>query len=105
LKTLGIKPEKYTYFYGFRQVPETWVGSLTSFLDGSDFSPVGELALLLLDKPDALKRASEVEEHLKNLKRFWRHEILPLKKARNHSSLLAYPVPQKERDLLFIQFR
>lgn len=106
LKKLTLSaPPKFTYFYGFRQTPSEWMQSLSEFLNGNDFSPIPDLALLLLEKPDALKRASEVEDHLKNLKRFWRHEILPLKKVRTHCQHLSYPIQQKERDQLFITFQ
>lgn len=106
LKNLKAEvPPKYTYLYGFRQVPEAWVQTLAGFFEGSDFSPVGALSLLLLDKPDATRRAGETQEHLRNLRAFWRHEISPLKKARTESDHGSYPVTQKERDQLFITHR
>jgi predicted GIY-YIG superfamily endonuclease len=104
LKSLKLPaPQKYTYLYGYRQVPENWMNSLCAFLNGGDFSPLGELSLLLLDKPDAIKRADEIQEHLRNLRQFWKREILPLKKAREHSKSNEYPVLQRDRDQLFIQ--
>jgi len=100
----SLQPVKYSYCYGLRKIPTDWAASLDRFLDGSDFAPLGQLALLLLEKPDATRRAAEVQEHLRILRRFWRQEISPLKKARDLTTTTIYPIPQKERDLLWIRF-
>jgi excinuclease ABC subunit C len=95
-------PKKFDYVYGFRQIPKDWMPLLDPFLSGDNFLAIEELSLLLLEKPGALARSSETQEHLRELRKFWRHEIQPLKRAREHSSHNDYPVKQKERDSLFI---
>ncbi len=93
------------YVYGFRQVPEEWIKRLEAFLRGHDFAAVEELSLLLLERPTAIARSVETQEHLYAIRRFWRHEILPLKKARECVVWESYPVSQRDRDLLFINSR
>lgn len=97
-------PQKYEYIYGFRQIPLEWSSKINSFFSGDSFEAIEELSLLLLEKPSAVARSSETQEVLRQIRQFWRHEILKLKKAREHSNTLIYPIPQKDRDLLFIQF-
>ena len=104
LKKLGLPPpQKYSYVYGFRQVPDSWMTTLSNYFNGNDFSAVGELSLLLLEKPDAISRADEIQTHLRNLRTFWRREVQPLKRARDKSLITTYPIAQKDRDHLFIQ--
>ena len=98
-------PKKYEYFYGFRQVPEAWTALLNSFFCGESFSAIEELSLLLLEKPSALANSKETQNHLRAIRGFWRHEVLSLKKARLHSNVTEYPIPQKNRDLIFIALK
>lgn len=97
------KEEARGYVYGFRQVPEEWFPRLERFFEGECFSAVEELSLLLLEKPTAVARRIETQERLHELRRFWRHEILVLRKARERAKWVRYPIPQRERDLLFIE--
>ena len=96
---------KHTYHYGFRQLPQEWTLLLEPFLKGEKFCAVESLALLLLDKPSALVKRKEIQELLHELRRWYQHEMLPLHQARTKCGWLPFPVLQKERDLLFIQFR
>jgi len=97
--------KKYEYFYGFRQVPEAWAALLDIFFRGESFSAIEELSLLLLEKPSAVANSKETQDHLRAIRGFWRHEILSLKRARNHSKVAEYPVPQRDRDRIFIAFK
>jgi predicted GIY-YIG superfamily endonuclease len=107
LRKQGFPRNSYKggYVYGFRQIPADWHPRLEAFFRGEDFAAIEELSLLLLDRPTALKKRAETEEQLKSLKRFWLHEAKPLRRARAHSRFQPYPVPQKQRDLLFIALR
>jgi excinuclease ABC subunit C len=93
------------YVYGFRQVPESWFARLESFLRGEDFSPIEELSLLLLERPTAVANGKQTQEYLHEIRRFWRHELQALRRAREHSKWTEYPVAQKDRDRLFIALR
>ena len=107
LTKLGIcgLPKKYEYFYGFRQVPEEWAVLLNAFFRGESFSAIEELSLLLLERPSAVANSKETQDHLRAIRGFWRHEVQPLKRARAHSKVSEYPVPQKDRDLIFIALK
>lgn len=96
---------KQGYTYGFRQVPESWLTRLGSFLSGEDFGAIEELSLLLLDRPTAVSKRKDTQERLYEIRRFWKHEIQPLVRARKNSSASLYPVAQRDRDLLFIALR
>ena len=96
---------KKGYLYGFRQVPEAWQKLLEAFFRGDDFGAIKDLSVLLLDRPSAVANAKETQDHLRAIRRFWRHEILSLKKAREFSNWEAYPVSQKDRDLIFITLK
>ena len=64
-----------------------------------------ELILNLVENAGARGRPSKVQEYLDELKRFWRHEVLTLAKIRKATGYMEWPVPQYERDLLFLSFR
>ena len=104
LKKEGVfaTPQKYEYIYGYRQIPADWSSHLDSFFRGESFSAIENLSLLLLDKPSAVAKSSETQEKLREIRQFWRHEIIRLKKARERSQWAHYPISQRERDLLFI---
>ena len=46
-----------------------------------------------------------VQQHLDELKRFWRHEVSTLAKARKATGYRDWPVPQYERDLVFLSYK
>ena len=95
-------PKKFEYVYGFRQIPVEWSALLSPLFRGDDFSAVEELSLMLLDKPSALARSSETQDRLREVRRFWRHEIIKLRLAREKTQWEKYPVNQKDRDLVFL---
>jgi hypothetical protein len=64
-----------------------------------------ELILNLVEKTGARRRPSKVQEHLDELKRFWRHEVLTLAKVRKATGYAEWPVPQYQRDLVFLAYR
>jgi hypothetical protein len=64
-----------------------------------------ELILNLTENAGARRRSSKVQEHLDELKRFWRHEVLTLAKARKATGCGEWPVPQYQRDLVFLSYR
>lgn len=93
------------YVYGFRQISEEWRSRLEAFLCGEDFGAIEDLSLQLLDRPTAIANCKETQEQLYCIRRFWRHEIMALSKARTHSNWAPYPVAQRDRDFIFIALR
>src|SRR5206468_12720894 len=65
---------RYSYIFSFRRLPSSWAGIWASFYKGESALAMEELILNLVDKTGARHRPSKVQEHLDELKRFWRHE-------------------------------
>ncbi|MFI5302820.1 MAG: hypothetical protein ACHREM_32425, partial [Polyangiales bacterium] len=61
--------------------------------------------LALVENAGARGHAAEVQEGLEALVRFWEAEARPLCEARACAQFEAYPVPQHERDVLFVRAR
>ncbi len=98
-------PRGSTYQCGFRQIPVEWAAKLEGFFRGDDFSALEELAILLLDRPTAVARRSETQDNLRTIRLFWRHEVQALRTARQRTDWEAYPVSQRDRDLVFIALK
>jgi predicted GIY-YIG superfamily endonuclease len=96
---------KYTYMFSFRRLPSNWAEIWSSFYKGESTLALEELILKLVESTGARHRPSKVQEHLDELKRFWRHEILTLAKARKATGYTEWPVPQIQRDLVFLSYR
>lgn len=96
---------KYSYLYGFRQIPDEWTEGWNAFFKGESFELMEQLALALLENAGARAKATTIQDHLNDLKRFWRHEAKRLLRAREKVGFVPYPVSQEERDMLFIRYR
>ena len=96
---------RHTYIFSFRRLPPNWAGIWASFYKGESALAMEELILNLVENTGARRRPSKVQEHLDELKRFWRHEVLTLAKVRKATGCEEWPVPQHQRDLLFLSYR
>jgi excinuclease ABC subunit C len=96
---------KYSYLVGFRQFPQEWRELWSLFLRGESNQLLEILVLELLENAGARSRTKEVQELLHCLSRFWKKEAVPLFRVRSFCRCLAYPVEQKERDLLFLKYQ
>ena len=94
---------RYSFVRSFRKPAGTWLAPLTRFLRGDDTDALRELVLALLAKPAARRHAKEVEASLFALRTFRADEIAPLARARARTGYAAWPVPQAERDPLFLR--
>jgi excinuclease ABC subunit C len=99
------RTSRYSYIFSFRRLPSNWAGIWASFYKGESVLAMEELILNLVEKTGARCRASKIQEHLDELKRFWRHEVLTLAKARKGTGYTEWPVPQYLRDLVFISYK
>ena len=63
------------------------------------------LALELLEHPGAIARRAEIQEDLAAIALFFELEACALARAREAAGYSPYPVPQRERDLLFVEAR
>src|SRR4030095_12425299 len=85
---------QYTYIFSFRRLPSTWAGVWASFYKGESALAMEELILKLVENAGARRRRSKVQEHLDELKHFWRHEVLTLARVRKATGCRDWPVPQ-----------
>ncbi len=96
---------KRTFCFELRRLPPQWASGWTAFLRGESRAALSDLSLALLDKASARREAPRVQEGLRALDRFYRHEAVRLADARRRCDERRWPVPQEERDALFIRAR
>jgi hypothetical protein len=101
----GASVRKYSHVFSFRQIPEAWLADWRRFLRGDSQAATEALVLSLIENAGARHSPRAIQELLNSIKRFWRHEVQPLRKARLASGFEPFPVPQKERDLLFLRLK
>ena len=96
---------RYSYIFSFRRLPSQWAEAWASFYKGESELAMEELILNLVEKVGARRRPSKIQEHLDELKRFWKHEVLTLARARKATGCGEWPVPQYQRDLVFLSYK
>lgn len=94
-----------TWAFAIRRLPAAWREDWTPFLRGESRAALGALVLSLVDKPRARRDAAQVQADVDALDRFYRHEALRLREACARVGETRWPVPQGERDALFIRAR
>jgi hypothetical protein len=99
------KLSKYTYLYSFRQLDESWHQELELLFSGESSAFFERLVLGLVENKSARKNTRDVQKQLNQIKTFWKHEAQLLRRVRLKVGFSAYPVPQKQRDLLFLEHR
>lgn len=96
---------KHNYVYEFRQLPAFPEKLWQDFWQGESKELLENLVLALTENADARSKPQKVQLLLKQLLLFWKKEALPLYRARQLTGYSAYPVSQKDRDLIFLQFK
>jgi hypothetical protein len=94
-----------TYAFTFRRVPRGSLDAWTAFLRGEDRSALASLVLELAEKPRARRERAAVQADVDALDGFFRHEAQRLRDACRRVGEERWPVPQVERDALFIRAR
>ncbi|HEX4998736.1 MAG TPA: nucleotide excision repair endonuclease [Terriglobia bacterium] len=102
---LNRRIPRYSYIFSYRRLPSTWAERWTSFYKGESALAVEELILKLADRAGARHSPDKVQEHLDKLKRFWRLEAVTLANARKATGADEWPVPQSQRDVVFLAYR
>ena len=97
--------DEHSWVFGFRRLPSAHVTAWNAFFRGEHDVIVADLACKLLDKPSARAKASEVQTDLRSLQRFFEDEASVLRRAVAELSFPSWPVPQAERDPLFLRVR
>jgi predicted GIY-YIG superfamily endonuclease len=96
---------KYSYVFSFRKLPPTWAEEWASFYRGESARVMEDLVLRLVEHAGARRSRTKVQEHLDYLKRFLKREVLTLARARKTIGCTEWPVPQHQRDLVFLTYR
>jgi predicted GIY-YIG superfamily endonuclease len=96
---------RHSYIFSFRRLPSNWAGVWTSFYRGESVLAMEELILNLAENTGARHMPSKIQDHLDELKRFWRREVLTLAKVRKATGCTEWPVPQYHRDLVFLCYK
>jgi excinuclease ABC subunit C len=94
-----------SYVCAFRQLPPDWPVLWSRLLRGLSREALEQLALRLLDHASARARSAQVQESLRAVGRFFEEEARVLAGAIAATGYARYPVPQRERDPLVVQYR
>jgi predicted GIY-YIG superfamily endonuclease len=101
----GPKILKHSYLYEFRQLPKEFLEDFNRFFRGESQGALENLVLALVENAGARKKPRDIQQHLNDLKRFWKHEASLLHRVRKKTGFESYPVAQRERDFLFVKNR
>jgi hypothetical protein len=104
-KTARRAREERTYAFSFRRLPRGAIDAWAAFLRGEDRSALSSLVLALIEKPKARSDRAVVQADVDALDRFFRHEAQRLREACRRVGEERWPVPQIDRDALFIRAR
>jgi GIY-YIG catalytic domain-containing protein len=96
---------RYSHVYTFRRFPRDWPERWNALLRGASRAALEELSLRLLDHAAARARGAAIEADLRALEHFFDAEASPLAAAIAATSYVGYPVPQRDRDALFLRYR
>ena len=96
---------RHSYVFGFRHLPESWPGLLRGLLQGRSREALEHLCLRLLEHPGARARSARIQEDLCAIQRFFDDEASRLAAAIVATGYAGYPVPQRDRDALFLRYR
>ena len=100
---LGRAP--HSYVVGFRRLPADAPDLWNRLLAGASREALESLTLQLTEHAGARARRAEVQEDLQAVAHFFEAEACALARARTAMRFGKYPVPQRERDLLFTRYR
>jgi excinuclease ABC subunit C len=96
---------RYSHVYGFRRLPPEWPDRCRALLRGASRGALEQLCLGLVEHAGARARSAEVAEDLRAVARFYDDEASPLAAVIEATGFPTYPVPQRDRDLLFLEYR
>lgn len=104
-KLAQLPHAKFSHVAGFRQIGENWVSLLDRFLRGESPEFLEQAVMALIEKPLARRNAAEIQEMIDGLKRFYKFEARPLRKALAALSMDCQAITQDERDRVFLRSR
>ncbi len=100
-----VRVPRYSHVYAFRRFPRDWPELWKALLRGTSRTALEELSLRLLDHAGARARGATIEADLRAVARFFDAEASRLAAAIAATGYVGYPVPQQDRDALFLRYR
>jgi hypothetical protein len=96
---------RHSHLWTFRRLPRDWPELWEDLLRGASRVALEQLSLRLLEYDGACARSAAIHADLKAVERFFDDEASTLAKAIAATAYGGYPVPQRDRDALFLRYR
>lgn len=96
---------RFSHVYTFRRLPRDWPELWKALLRGASRAALEQLSLRLLEHAGARARGAVIQADLLAVERFFTDEASTLTAAIAATGYVGYPVPQRDRDELFLRYR
>jgi len=96
---------RHSHLWTFRQLPRDWPDLWMALFRGASRAALEQLALRLLEYDGACARSAAIQADLAAVARFFDDEASTLASAVAVTGYDGYPVPQRERDAVFLRYR
>jgi excinuclease ABC subunit C len=96
---------RHSHVFGLRRLPSDWPGLWSGLLRGHSREALERLCLRLVEHAGARARSAAVQEDLRAIERFFDEEARRLALVIAATGHRSYPVPQHDRDALFLRYR
>ena len=100
-----LRVPRHSHLWTFRRLPRDWPELWQALFSGASRAALEQLALRLLEYDGACARSAAIHADLKAVERFFDDEASTLAKAITATGYVGYPVPQRDRDALFLRYR
>jgi len=101
-ETRQYRDFSYSSVSFYRQVDKDLHKGLTALFRGESQDGLGAIAKILLEKPDAGKKAAQIQDDLNNLMLFYKKEAKKLRLTLDKLGISQSCISQDDRDKLFI---
>ena len=96
---------RHSHVFTFRRLPHDWPELWQALFRGASRVALEQLSLRLLEYDGACARSAAIHADLLAVERFFADEASALARAITATGYVGYPVPQRDRDALFLQYR
>ena len=96
---------RHSHVWMFRRLPRDWPELWKALFRGASRVALEQLSLRLLEYDGACARSAAIHTDLRVVERFFDDEASTLAKAIAVAGYAGYPVPQRDRDALFLRYR
>jgi excinuclease ABC subunit C len=96
---------RHSHVFTFRRLPRDWAEPWTALFRGISRAALEHICLRLLEHEAACARRAAIHTDLGAVERFFEDEAATLARAITATAYVGYPVPQRERDALFLRYR